>query len=116
METLIFEQAEAASERYYTTGYPDSNPINANQEYQYFGWGDNECWCGNTEPFSPRPMEDCENNRNFSSKIYSNTNSSKFYDELFLPVHLIYRINRKINGSIVQSDQNMMAPQMKNSH
>ena len=41
--------------RYYTTGYPDFNPINANQEYQYFGWGDNRCWCGNTEPFSPRP-------------------------------------------------------------
>ena len=77
---MIFEQAWDASQRYYTTGYPDSEPINTDQEFQYFGWGDSECWCGNTEPSSPRPMEDCENYRNGSSKIYSNINSSTYYE------------------------------------
>ena len=75
---LIFEQAWDASQRYYTTGYPDSKPINADQEFQYFGWDNDRCWCGNTEPFYPRPMEDCENNRGYSSKIYSSINSSKY--------------------------------------
>ena len=67
-------------ERYYTTESPAHE---ADQEFQYFGWGANgynggfNCWCGNAPPLSPRPMADCDRGRIHSSKIYTMTNSSK---------------------------------------
>ena len=64
---------------------------NNTQQFQYYGWGtrpqdrwepsDDElitvCWCGNAAPFAPRPMDDCENSKKDSSRIYFQPNSSK---------------------------------------
>ena len=65
-------------ERYYTTDSPNNREID--QEFQYFGFDpyDSRCWCGNTPPFYPRAMQDCENGRRATSRIYSQTNSSTF--------------------------------------
>ena len=58
---------------------------NNTQQFQYYGWGTRPsdellitvCWCGNAAPFSPRPMDDCENLKTDSSRIYFQPNSSK---------------------------------------
>ena len=72
---------KGAYEKYYTES-PDHQTID--QEFQYFGYGavryrqEFNCWCGNTPPFRPRPMKDCHNGVEDSSRIYTITNSSKF--------------------------------------
>ena len=64
---------------YYTTDSPQNQMTD--QEFQYFGFDPRNklCWCGNTPPFSPRPMKDCNNEQRYASRIYSHTNASELF-------------------------------------
>jgi len=106
------EETTGGYERYYTTDSPNNREID--QEFQYFGFDpyDSRCWCGNTPPFYPRAMQDCENGRRATSRIYSQTNSKQLCD--YNVIEGGYYENYKLVRQILSRKQSLTYPGYKN--